>query len=274
MNKKIHLRTLQASELLCRNSAQYPKRISHKNPQYLAIEALEVYYRIHAGILKYLEKNDDKPLRRSLASVLGNTLKHCMGSPFIIYESIFKDVSRDHIDTINVTESFTEKMIDLRKNRSENTSNNLMKKKPSIDSIHSEPHKRIHDDSIKIDIPGREELSKVSHLQMMQDVVALIDELITKASDLVSQNVLDSAYEVHFGSEKNQYPSTLKIESSQKNEDPHNPIPRLLECNISSNKKDVQNIIAVDRDCLHQKKEREVRISDLTSRIEFFYSPY
>ena len=39
------------------DSAAYPKKINYYNPQYLAVEALEIHYRIHVCVLKYLINN-------------------------------------------------------------------------------------------------------------------------------------------------------------------------------------------------------------------------
>jgi calcineurin-binding protein cabin-1 len=44
----------RASDLLEEVGAAYPKKINYTSPQYLALEALEIYYRIHATSLKQL----------------------------------------------------------------------------------------------------------------------------------------------------------------------------------------------------------------------------
>ncbi|KOX69063.1 Calcineurin-binding protein cabin-1 [Melipona quadrifasciata] len=77
----------KASELLYNNNAQYPRRISHKCPQPLSVEALEVHYRIHASILKYLEQHEGKPLKKSLGQLLQFHLEKCAKGPFVKYTS-------------------------------------------------------------------------------------------------------------------------------------------------------------------------------------------
>lgn len=52
------------------NNATYPDKINYHNPQHLAIEALEIHYRIHASILKYLELHE------------GKTISNCTGKIF------------------------------------------------------------------------------------------------------------------------------------------------------------------------------------------------
>ncbi|XP_014662730.1 PREDICTED: calcineurin-binding protein cabin-1-like [Priapulus caudatus] len=46
----------KAAEYLHETGATYPKKIHYYNPTYLAAEALEVYFRMHTSILKYLHR--------------------------------------------------------------------------------------------------------------------------------------------------------------------------------------------------------------------------
>jgi len=49
----------QAAECLDDDGAQYPRRINYMyNPPHLAVEALELHYRIHASILKRVTAPD------------------------------------------------------------------------------------------------------------------------------------------------------------------------------------------------------------------------
>ncbi|XP_011502585.1 PREDICTED: calcineurin-binding protein cabin-1-like, partial [Ceratosolen solmsi marchali] len=173
----------KASDLLCENNAEYPKRINHKNPQNLSIEALEVYYRIHASILKYLDQHEGKPLKTSIATVLENNLKHCMQNPFMKYDSIFKSISKEGNNVINQTN------ITIRKQSFNVKDDELISyyAKPTIININkSDLRKRYNDELITISDVKKLKLSSMSHLQLMQDVVALIDDLITKVCDKVS----------------------------------------------------------------------------------------
>ncbi|KAG8455870.1 hypothetical protein GDO86_001891 [Hymenochirus boettgeri] len=47
----------QAGHYLHEEAARYPKKIHYHNPPDLAMEALEVYFRLHASVLKLLENN-------------------------------------------------------------------------------------------------------------------------------------------------------------------------------------------------------------------------
>uniref|UniRef100_A0ACB8FXN3 Calcineurin-binding protein cabin-1 n=1 Tax=Sphaerodactylus townsendi TaxID=933632 RepID=A0ACB8FXN3_9SAUR len=48
----------QAGHFLHEEAARYPKKIHYHNPPELAMEALEVYFRLHASILKLVGKRD------------------------------------------------------------------------------------------------------------------------------------------------------------------------------------------------------------------------
>ncbi|XP_049819856.1 calcineurin-binding protein cabin-1-like isoform X2 [Aethina tumida] len=63
-----------ASNLLHENSATYPEKINYNNPQHLAVEALELHYRINASVLKYLESNEGKDIPHTL----GTFFKKCL----------------------------------------------------------------------------------------------------------------------------------------------------------------------------------------------------
>lgn len=66
----------QASTLLDENHATYPEKILYTSPQHLAVEALELHYRIHASVLKYLELHEGK----EITSSLGAFFKKCLNS--------------------------------------------------------------------------------------------------------------------------------------------------------------------------------------------------
>uniref|UniRef100_A0A4W2HIL4 Calcineurin binding protein 1 n=1 Tax=Bos indicus x Bos taurus TaxID=30522 RepID=A0A4W2HIL4_BOBOX len=68
----------QASHLLHEEAARYPKKIHYHNPPELAMEALEVYFRLHASILKLLGKPDSGVS----AEVLVGFMKEAAEGPF------------------------------------------------------------------------------------------------------------------------------------------------------------------------------------------------
>lgn len=80
-NPKVYLNHyLRASNYLYENNATYPIKINHSNPTNLSIEALEVFYRINAGIIKYLEQHDN--ISREFGSYFNQVLKTLASSPF------------------------------------------------------------------------------------------------------------------------------------------------------------------------------------------------
>ncbi|KAF6080649.1 calcineurin binding protein 1 [Phyllostomus discolor] len=68
----------QAGHYLHEEAARYPKKIHYHNPPELAMEALEVYFRLHASILKLL----GKPELGVGAEVLVNFMKEAAEGPF------------------------------------------------------------------------------------------------------------------------------------------------------------------------------------------------
>ena len=50
----------QAQELL--RDAECPRKINYHAPPHQALEALEVYYRAHVTVLKYLQQHEQRPL--------------------------------------------------------------------------------------------------------------------------------------------------------------------------------------------------------------------
>ncbi|KAG5899799.1 hypothetical protein JTB14_006132 [Gonioctena quinquepunctata] len=67
---------MTASTLLDENKAEYPDKIYYNNPQHLAVEALELHYRINASVLKYLELHEGK----DIPNTLGGFFKKCLNS--------------------------------------------------------------------------------------------------------------------------------------------------------------------------------------------------
>nr|XP_003478007.2 calcineurin-binding protein cabin-1 [Cavia porcellus] len=68
----------QAGHYLHEEAARYPKKIHYHNPPELAMEALEVFFRLHASILKLLGKPDSGVS----AEVLVNFMKEAAEGPF------------------------------------------------------------------------------------------------------------------------------------------------------------------------------------------------
>lgn len=72
----------KAAELLYENEAEYPTKVGYTTPQTLAIEALEVYYRVHVCIIKNLELNEGKTLDPKIRQRFSKHLNNCATGPF------------------------------------------------------------------------------------------------------------------------------------------------------------------------------------------------
>ena len=71
---------LKSAKFLYENNATYPIKINHSNPSNLAVEALEVYYRITAAIIKYLENHSK--VSKQTGKLFNRVLKELSSSPF------------------------------------------------------------------------------------------------------------------------------------------------------------------------------------------------
>lgn len=184
--------------MLYENNAQYPRRISHKSPQNLSIEALEVHYRIHASILKYLEQHEGKSLKKSLGQLFHWHLKNCSEGPFMKYQSKLNEKKKEEaadVDKNIIKES--DSAVDADKSGITVCQNNIeeieiIDKSNKISDVKCtelgkfESRKRYPEELVN-DNTKKIKLGNISHLQLMQDVVALIDDIITKVCDMVSQ---------------------------------------------------------------------------------------
>lgn len=200
-NSHFKLIFFQASLLLYENKASYPKKISYSTPLNLSVEALEVHYRIHASILKYLEQHEGKPLKKSLGLLFQQYLKSCANSAFMKYQSKsdHKKMGEDGSDSeskivlkhpVKIVESARNvTMIEQRSNSIEeieiiDKSKDRLEGSKIPDQIRMENRKRAAE--YANDCSKRVKLSSISHLQLIQDVVALIDDLISKVCEMTS----------------------------------------------------------------------------------------
>lgn len=71
---------LKSSKYLYECNATYPYKINHGNPQNLSVEALEIFYRITASIMKYVEQHEVVP--RDVGKLFERMLRELMTSPF------------------------------------------------------------------------------------------------------------------------------------------------------------------------------------------------
>lgn len=71
---------LKSAKFLYEDNATYPIKINHSNPSHLAIESLEVFYRISACIMKFLEQHSK--INKPTAKLFLRVLKEMSSSPF------------------------------------------------------------------------------------------------------------------------------------------------------------------------------------------------
>lgn len=76
---------LESAKCLYENNATYPFKINHSNPQNLSIEALEIYYRITASIIKYIEQHS--VVQRDVGRLFTRILKEIASSPFALNQA-------------------------------------------------------------------------------------------------------------------------------------------------------------------------------------------
>lgn len=77
----------KAAHFLYENNATYPVKINYTNPPEYSIEALEVHYRIHACILKFLESNEGKKLDEKHETFFKQVLSREHSGPFMCGKS-------------------------------------------------------------------------------------------------------------------------------------------------------------------------------------------
>lgn len=170
--------------MLNENNAQHPTRINHKNPQNLAMEALEIHYRIYASVLKYLEQQESKSVRRSLALVFQYILKLCTQSGFISYDYRITDVLKDDgAENFPVCSQFA----GIEERGFHHNTKQSMNNESILGTKKSSSCKRNFDETPITKDAKKLKANSLSHLQLMQDVVGLIDDLITDVCDKVHE---------------------------------------------------------------------------------------
>ncbi|XP_072181988.1 uncharacterized protein [Diadema setosum] len=88
---------LQASHHLHENEARYPKKIPYHNPPDLSLEALEMYFRIHAAVLKLIQCSElgSRVKGHSYTSLEG-MIREAAQLPFVRAEEKKRDPSSEH----------------------------------------------------------------------------------------------------------------------------------------------------------------------------------
>lgn len=73
---------MKAVKSLEEADAVYPLKINYNTPQHLSFEVLELHYRIHASILKYIEQHENKPIPVSIGKIFLNCIEEWKNGPF------------------------------------------------------------------------------------------------------------------------------------------------------------------------------------------------
>ncbi|CAB3224806.1 unnamed protein product [Arctia plantaginis] len=73
---------MKAVTCLQETDATYPVKINYSTPTHLCIEVLELHYRIHASILKYIEQHESKPIPASVGKVFFSCIEKWKQGPF------------------------------------------------------------------------------------------------------------------------------------------------------------------------------------------------
>ncbi|RZF32702.1 hypothetical protein LSTR_LSTR004130 [Laodelphax striatellus] len=82
---------MKAMRYLHQNNANYPKSVSYSNPQLYCIEALELYYRVHACVLKVLEQSENRSVGPEVRRLFFETLEKIALGPFANYGEVTSD---------------------------------------------------------------------------------------------------------------------------------------------------------------------------------------
>ncbi|XP_065084812.1 calcineurin-binding protein cabin-1-like isoform X2 [Ochlerotatus camptorhynchus] len=82
---------LKAAKCLYECNATYPIKVNHSNPSQLSIEALELFYRANAAIIKYTEKHSS--IGKHEAGLFKKILKELAVSPFAVNRAKISDVT-------------------------------------------------------------------------------------------------------------------------------------------------------------------------------------
>nr|CAD7455843.1 unnamed protein product [Timema tahoe] len=72
-----------ALENLVANQAIFTRSVNYDNPDHLSMEAVEVVYRIHACVLKYLEQHEGRALPKQTCAAILEHLDAVRGGPFM-----------------------------------------------------------------------------------------------------------------------------------------------------------------------------------------------
>lgn len=180
---------LKAGKYLSENNATYPSKINYNNPQNLSVEALEIHYRIHASILKYIEQHENKAIMASVGKSFKDCLNQCISGPF--------SKKKQTKDTQNEKESAVEA---VEKENSELVASEKATEQPEKRPLDGAENEESSSKKIKLAEPEKsaDELEKQqSENSSNENTFKGFDK-----KDIFTGDLLDTACEVVIGSEK------------------------------------------------------------------------
>ncbi|GFW50405.1 calcineurin-binding protein cabin-1 [Trichonephila clavipes] len=173
--------------------ARYPQKIQYHNPLELSIEALEVYYRIHASVLKYLWKHEDVGVDMATLKKIKQCLVAVAKSPFANFqEKCKKEIScssSPHSEAEDCESPSPEKLVEPLKIIDHNYYDNIQKPQ----KIPDDPKARQNRTSIDSSPETQENVAIKEVMDSLVGVVAeyFVDEEAEKAN--AKKNSLSNA---------------------------------------------------------------------------------
>lgn len=89
---------LQSAKYLYEHNATYPFRINFTSPQNLSLEALEIFYRVTAVIIKFVEQHST--ITRATGKYFIKVLKQLSTSPFAMNQAKINGMTHSIVDSI------------------------------------------------------------------------------------------------------------------------------------------------------------------------------
>lgn len=135
---------LKSAKYLYEDNATYPIKINHNNPTHLSIESLEVFYRITACIMKYLEQHNK--INKPTAKLFLKVLKELSTSPFAYNRA---KINEDNINALKrkMNTSVSESSAKQQKLSKTEDENNV--EKPAIENVEEKQSK--DDDKMEVE---------------------------------------------------------------------------------------------------------------------------
>ncbi|XP_055643034.1 calcineurin-binding protein cabin-1-like isoform X2 [Toxorhynchites rutilus septentrionalis] len=133
---------LKSAKFLYDCNATYPIKVNHSNPSHLSIEALELFYRTNAAIIKYLEQHPS--VCNQIAGLLKKILKELATCPFAFNRAKINDAAFKR----KLTEQNNDIVVDKQ---TKNNTGHLEKEKEEKGKADRNSHTKNEKESIAFD---------------------------------------------------------------------------------------------------------------------------